>query len=173
MAEWTGQKRTLNSIPAEDDPPLDDTSVHVPRAPQAPGATSSPQLPGMTPDQPDLPGRARGSLAPLASNRRPLTEYGSAQRLLHMFTPAPGEEMQASDWEQGPSAMEEVRKADPALLTPIRPLGGLGLGIGRSAPAIAPEALEAIGDAAEATLEIQPPEAAAAPATVAHPTESA
>ena len=164
MAEWTGQKRTLNSIPAEDDPPLDDTSVHVPRAPRAPGATISPQLPGMTPDQPDLPGRARGSLAPLASNRRPLAEYGSAQRLLHMFTPAPGEEMKAADWEQGPSAMEELRKADPALLTPIRPLGGLGLGIGRMAPAIAPEALAAIGDAAEATLEIQPSAASAAPA---------
>ena len=56
MAEWTGQKRTLNSIPVEDDPPLDDTSVHVPRTPQAPAATTSPQLPGMTPDQPARPG---------------------------------------------------------------------------------------------------------------------
>ncbi|MBW3631763.1 MAG: hypothetical protein KY456_01910, partial [Chloroflexi bacterium] len=73
MAEWTGQKRTLNSIPPEDDPPLDDTSVHVPRAPQAPAATTSPQRPGMTPDQPELPGRSRGSLPPLISDRRPLT----------------------------------------------------------------------------------------------------
>jgi hypothetical protein len=107
-------------------------------------------------------------LAPLASNRRPLAEYGSAQRLLHMFTPAPGEELTASDWEQGPSAMEELRKADPALLTPIRPLGGVGLGIGRSAPAIAPEVLEAIGDTAEATLEVPSSEvdAAAAPGGV-------
>ena len=72
------------------------------------------------------------SLPPLASNRRPLTEYGSAQRLLGLFTPAPGTELQASDWEQGPSSTEELRKADPALLTPIRPLGGVGLGIGRS-----------------------------------------
>ena len=163
MAEWTGQKRTLNSIPAEDDPPLDDTSVHVPRTPQAPAATSSPQRPGMTPDQPALPGRPRGSLPPLASNRRPLTEYGSAQRLLGLFTPDPGTELQASDWEQGPSATEELRKADPALLTPIRPLGGVGLGIGRSTPAIAQEALEAIGDATEATTEAAPtPEATAA-----------
>ncbi len=156
MAEWTGQKRTLNSIPTEDDPPLDDTSVHVPRTPQAPAATSSPQLPGMTPDQPALPGRPRGSLPPLASNRRPLTEYGSAQRLLGLFTPKPGTELQPSDWEQGPSAMEELRKADPALLTPIRPLGAVGLGIGRSTSAIAPEALEAIGDTAEATTEAPP-----------------
>jgi len=167
MAEWTGQKRTLNSIPTEDDPPLDDTSVHVPRTPQAPAATTSPQRPGMTPDQPDLPGRSRGSLPPLASNRRPLTEYGSAQRLLGLFTPEPGTELQASDWEQGPSAMEEQRKADPALLTPIRPLGGVGLGIGRSTSAIATEALEAIGDAAEATTEAPPTpgEATAAPSS--------
>src|SRR5215204_3112737 len=153
MAEWTGQKRTLNSIPVEDDPPLDDTSVHVPRTPQAPAATTSPQLPGMTPDQPALPGRTRGSLPPLASNRRPLSEYGSAQRLLGLFTPEPGTELQPSDWEQGPSSTEELRKTDSALLTPIRPLGGVGLGIGSSTSAIASEALEAIGDATEATTE--------------------
>jgi hypothetical protein len=166
MAEWTGQKRTLNSIPPEDDPPLDDTSVHVPRAPRAPAAMSSPQLPGMTPDQPALPGRSRGSLPPLASNRRPLSEYGSAQRLLGLFTPAPGTELQASDWEQGPSATEELRKADLALLTPIRPLTGVGLGIGRSTPAIAAEALEAIGAATEATTAATPTqEATAAPSS--------
>jgi len=110
----------------------------------------------MTPDQPALPGRSRGSLPPLASNRRPLSKYGCAQRLLGLFTPAPGTELEASDWEQGPSATEELRKADPALLTPIRPLGGVGLGIGRSTPAIAQEALEAIGDATEATTEAPP-----------------
>jgi hypothetical protein len=174
MAEWTGQKRTLNSIPPGDDPPLDDTSVHVPRAPRAPAATNSPQLPGMTPDQPALPGRSRGSLPPLASNRRPLAEYGSAQQLLGLFMPAPGSQLQASDWEQGPSATEELRKADPALLTPIRPLTGVGLGIGRSTSAIAAEALEAIGDATEATTEAPPPtgEATAAPSSPAVTPES-
>lgn len=158
MAEWTGAKRTLNSIPAADDSPLDDTSVHVPTAPRAPGATDSPQLPGMTPDQPDLPGKMRGTLPALASNRRPLSEYGTAQRLLHLFTPAPGEELEASDWEQGPAAREELRRADPSLLTPMRPLGGHGLGIGRTTPAIASEALQAIGDAQEATLPAGAPD---------------
>ena len=52
--------------------------------------------------------------------------------------------------------MEELRKADSALLTPIRPLGGVGLGIGRSTSAIATEALEAIGDKTEATTEATP-----------------
>ena len=150
MAEWTGQKRTLNSISTEDDPPLDDTAVHVPRTPQAPAATTSPQLPGMTPDQPALPGRPRGSLSPLASNRRPLTEYGSAQRLLGLFTPAPGTELEASDFEQGPSSTEELRKADPALLTPSRPLGGVGLGPDESIPQFASS--PAIALAAELTV---------------------
>lgn len=166
MAEWNGQKRTLNSIPPEDDPPLDDTSIHIPVTPQPPAATTSPQRPGMTPDQPDLPGRPRGSLPPLVNNRRPLTEYATAQRLLGIFTPRPGEEMQASDWEQGASAMEELRKADPALLTPVRPLRGQALGVGRSAPAIAPEALDAIGDGTAATQEI-PPSGEETPSTAA------
>jgi hypothetical protein len=82
--------------------------------------------------------------------------------LLGLFTPAPGTELEASDWEQGPSSTEELRKADPALLTPIRPLGGVGLGIGRSTPAIAQEALEAIGDATEATTEAAPTQEATA-----------
>jgi hypothetical protein len=104
-------------------------------------------------------------LPPLASNRRPLTEYGSAQRLLGLFTAPPGTELEASDWEQGPPSTEELRKADPALLTPIRPLGGVGLGIGRSTSAIAQEALEAIGDATEATTEAPPTQEAAAAAS--------
>jgi hypothetical protein len=149
MAEWTGQKRTLNSISAVDDLPLDDTAVHSPKAPISPGATDSPQRPGATPDTPRLPGKPRGSLRPLGGNRRPLTEYGTAQRLLRMFTPDPGSDLQPTDWEQGPSAFEEVRKANPSLLTPFRPLDGYGLGIGRAAHAIAPEESEAIAGADE------------------------
>ena len=150
MAEWSGQKRTLNSIPPKFDPPLDDTAVHDPPTPRAPGATSSPQLPGMTPDDPDLPGKPRGTLPPLASDRRPLTEYGTAQRFLGLFTPEPGTELQASDWEQGPAAMEEIRKADPVFVTPVRPHVGSALGIGRSTKAIALEALETPDEATAA-----------------------
>lgn len=149
MAEWTGPKRTLNSIVPEGVPPVDAASDHRPPPPKAPGATSSPQLPGMTPDDPDLPGHTRGSLPPLASSRRPLTEYGTAQRILRLFTPAEGVTLEAADFEQGPASKEEVRKAEPALLTPFRPLTGHGLGIGRAAPAIAPDSFEAIGEVAE------------------------
>lgn len=167
MAEWTGQKRTLNSIPTSQDPPLDSTAAHSPPTPRAPGATTSPQVPGMTPDDPDLPGKFRGSLPPVASNRRPLTEYDTAQRRLRLFTQEPGETLQASDWEQGPAAMEELRKADPALVTPIRPLTAYGLGLGRTAPAVAHEALEALGDAQEATLEVPGATGETPPAAVA------
>jgi hypothetical protein len=164
MAEWTGRKRTLISIITQGEPPVDAASDHLPPPPQAPGATNSPQLPGATPDNPDLPGWSRGSTRPLASNRRPLTEYGSAQRLLRLFTPEPGADLTPSDWEQGPSAGEEVRKADPALLTPFRPLEGYGLGIGRSVPALPAEEFEALSGADEPV----PPDPA-----VAHPIEPA
>jgi len=174
MAEWTGRKRTINSFPLIGDPPVGAASDLVPSRPRAPGATDSPQLPGATPDTPDLPGRSRGSLPPLRSNRRPLTEYGTAQRLLGLFTPKSDVDLVAADWEQGDSAQEERRKADSTLLTPDRPLSGHGLGLGRSAPALAPEVLEAIGnDTDEVSLqapERAPGDGAASPAI---PTEAA
>jgi hypothetical protein len=155
MAEWTGPRRTLNSIPAEYDPTPVDAASELPQSPpQAPGAIDSPQLPGATPDNPDLPGRPRGSQRSLTSNRRPLTEYGTAQRFLRLFTPAPGTELEPADWEQGPSSQEEQRKADPALLTPPRPLGGYGLGLGRSAPAIPPAVTQAVALTEETTPSI-------------------
>jgi hypothetical protein len=139
----------------------------------------------MTPDDPELPGRPRGSLPPLESNRRPLTEYETAQRLLRLFTPAPGTELTAADWEQGPASFEELRKATPALETPPRPLSGYGLGIGHTEPALpsttagtiaevtdealaAPSAAEAQPTAA-ATPSAPAAEASAAPAAPATP----
>jgi hypothetical protein len=144
MAEWTGTKRTLNSITPTGAPPVDAASDNLPPSPRSPGATSSPQQPGETPDDPELPGRTRGSLPPLRNSRRPLTEYGTAQRMLRMFSPPAGADLAPSDWEQGPSAFEELRKAHLNLLPPFRPLEGYGLGIGRAAPAIAAEEYEAI-----------------------------
>lgn len=154
MAEWTGRKRTLNSVEPEGDPPQFSAPHRLASTPEAPGAVKSPQIPGLTPDDPDLPGLSRGSLPPLGNNRRPLTEYGSAQRLLRMFTPAAGAVLTPADWEQGAASNEELRKADPALETPFRPLPGFGLGLGRSTPAITTEALKALGDAAEVTQPI-------------------
>ena len=164
MAEWTGIRRTLNSIKADDIPPVEPVVDHSPPSPRSPGATSSPQMAGETPDDPDLPGRPRGTLPPLRNNRRPLTEYGTAQRFLRLFTPPPGADLAPSDWEQGPAAFEERRKADPALLPPFRPLEGYGLGIGHSAPPIAAEEFEALA-AADEPVPASP--------SVAHPAETA
>ena len=167
MAEWTGRKRTLNSIVPVGNPPVDAASDPVPPSPTAPGAEHSPQRPGETPDKPALVGKPRGSFQPLSAVRRPLTEYGTAQRVLGMYTPPPGVEMKPENWEQGPAAQEETRRAHPALGTPRRPLSGYGLGLGRSAAVaeLADEALEAIGDAQAATTPVA--DAAAAPAASA------
>lgn len=165
MAEWNGPRRTLNSIDSElDDTVTQSTASQSPRAPEAPGAVLSPQIPGLTPDDPDLPGYGRGSLSPLASNRRPLTEYATSQRLLRLFTPAPGTELTAADWEQGAASNEELRKADRSLGTPERPLGGYGLGLGRTISAIPSEALAAVGDGTAVVQEAIPPIEAAVPA---------
>lgn len=162
MAEWTGQKRTLNSIEPVRKPPADAASDHVPPSPSAPGAEHSPQRPGETPDAPALFGKLRGSAQALASVRRPLTEYGTAQRILGMYAFVTGAEVKPEDWEQGLAAFEEQRKAHPALQTPERPLSGYGLGLGRSAPELPVETLEAIGDVQAVTTPVV--EAAPAPA---------
>lgn len=165
MAEWTGQKRTLNSIEPVGTTLVDAASDHVPPSPPAPGAEHSPQRPGETPDTPALAGRPRGSAQPLASVMRPLTEYGTAQRILRMYSFPPGVDVKPEDWEQGPSSQEEQRKAHPALLTPPRPLAGYGLGLGRSAPELPAETLEAVGDAQAVTTPVEAGAAAPSPAT--------
>ncbi|MCA9877896.1 MAG: hypothetical protein KC442_08940, partial [Thermomicrobiales bacterium] len=142
MAEWTGRKRTLNSVVPVGNPPVDAASDHLP-PPPAPGAEHSPQRPGETPDTPSLIGKPRGSSQPLASVPRPLTEYGTAQRRLGMYAFPAGVEVKPEDWEQGPSSQEEARKANPALGTPKRPLAGYGLGLGRAAAPVPVEVLEA------------------------------
>ena len=168
MAEWTGRKRTLNSLEYDDPPPANAAPSDRAAAPEAPGAIASPQIPGQTPDRPSVPGYERGELPPPASTLRPLTEYGSAQRMLRLFTPPPGTELVPSDWEQGPASFEELRKLDPALNTPERPLRGYGLGLGRQALALAAAMPEAL--AAETAAELA---ATAEPAGIVAPVETA
>jgi hypothetical protein len=158
MAEWTGRKRTLNSIFPAGVPPVDSASDHLAASPPAPGAISSPQMPGETPDHPSVPGHERGALPPLASTRRPLTEYGTAQRLMRLFTPPPGARLTAADWEQGPASFEELRKVDPRLTPPWRPLTGYALGIGRETAALPIDAAETL--AVEAGADVVPASAA-------------
>lgn len=88
----------------------------------APGGMVSPQGPGMTPDRTIVPGHVGFEHPPATTKRRPLTQYGSAEEIMGVFRRKPEEEMQASDFEQAPASGEEMRSANPALLTPVRPL---------------------------------------------------
>jgi hypothetical protein len=104
-------------------------------------------------------------LPPLASTRRPLTEYGTAQRLLRLFTPPPGARLTAADWEQGPASFEELRKVDPALTPPLRPLTGYALGIGRDSAALPIDAAERLAAEAGADVALPAPPSPGEPAT--------
>ena len=60
----------------------------------------------------------------------PLSQFGTAQEIMGVYAIDPAQSGQATDparFEQATASYEEVRKADPALLTPIRPLPGYDL----------------------------------------------
>lgn len=89
--------------------------------PPAPGATVSPQKPGMTPYRSTVPGHVGEPVGPAGSTLRPLTQYGTAEAIMHVYTRKPESEVEPADFEQADAAFEEIRKADPAALPPIRP----------------------------------------------------
>ena len=91
------------------------------KRPPAPGAVSSPQVPGKVPDRSSIPGHGRLPVPQPARVVHPLTEYGTAQRIMGVFELAPGEEDTKARWEQETAVYEELRKGDPSLLPPIRP----------------------------------------------------
>lgn len=109
-----------------------------PKAIKAPGAVSSPQMPGQVPDRSTVPGHFSTRVAPPAAPvRRPLTQYGTAQEIMHVY-PAPNEEPEIAEFEQATAALEELRKAYPWQRTPKRPTAAfdLGYGVAAEAPAI-------------------------------------
>jgi len=88
----------------------------------APGGMTSPQGPGMTPNRTIVPGHV-GFEHPAATDKaRPLTQLGSAEEIMGVFRRKPEDELEASDFEQAGASYEEMSNADPALLTPFRPL---------------------------------------------------
>ena len=92
-----------------------------PKQPPAPGASVSPQHPGMAPDQSSTPGHTNTNVPPATSLRRPLTQYGTAQEIMRVFSKVPEGQIQPGDFEQATASFEELRKADPALMPPVRP----------------------------------------------------
>lgn len=100
--------------------------------PEAPGAVWSPQVPGQVPDRSSVPGEGELPVpVPETPPRRPLTEYGTAQRVMRVYS---GRDDLAIDdparFEQAPVSYEEQRKAFPTLRTPTRPLPGYALADG-------------------------------------------
>jgi hypothetical protein len=92
-----------------------------PKSPKAPGAAASPQMPGEVPDRSTVPGYVGTRVAPPVGRvRRPLTQYGTAQEIMHVF-PAPDEEPDKSEFEQATASVEELRKAYPWQLPPAGP----------------------------------------------------
>ena len=96
--------------------------------PATPGGRKSPQKPGMTPDRSTIPGEMHRTAPRAGSNQRPVSQYGTAQEILQVFTPGEDGVWDKGDFEQGPASEEEERKANPAVLTPIRPVAGFALG---------------------------------------------
>ncbi|HEV2127173.1 MAG TPA: hypothetical protein VGR22_00965 [Thermomicrobiales bacterium] len=121
--------------------------------PGAPGATASPQIPGKVPDRSTIPGEGELPVeVPATPPRRPLTEYGSAQRIMHVFAPEDGNEDDPARFEQAPISYEEMRKAYPTLRSPLRPKPGYALADGIRASSQKAEELAA----ADTEAEIEP-----------------
>jgi hypothetical protein len=98
--------------------------------PDAPGAVWSPQVPGQVPDRSEVPGEGVLPVPPAENPRPPRTEFGTAQRIMRMFAPKDGNEDDPDRFEMGPLSYEEMRKAYPALRTPLRPTAGYALADG-------------------------------------------
>jgi len=101
-----------------------------PTSPRTPGGSRSPQHPGATPDRSTIPGHGALPVGRPGEARRPLSQYGTAQEIMRVYAPAPGEAMDPSRFEQATASYEEMRKAYPAQATPLRPGPGFALTTG-------------------------------------------
>ncbi len=94
-----------------------------------PGGGRSPQRPGQTPDRSSIPGERRDRSPRVTSLLRPISQYGTAEEIMQVFRPHDGVIWVKEDFEQTSASNEEMRKANPADLTPIRPVPGFALGV--------------------------------------------
>lgn len=116
------QRRVFSTAPSTDFAPRPNRG--------APGARRSPQMPGQVPDRSGVPGHGHLPVQADPGAQRPLSEYGTAQEIVGVYAVDPNDPEQATDparFEQATASYEEVRKADPSLLTPIRPAPGYDL----------------------------------------------
>ncbi len=117
--------------------PGDPRDVARANIPEAPGASWSPQIPGQVPDRSNIPGETDLPVPPPSQpgvRNIPTTERGSAQHIMRIFAPRNGNEDDPARFEQAPVSYEELRKATPALRTPLRPTPGYALADGARQP---------------------------------------
>ena len=89
----------------------------------------------MTPDRSSIPGFFSTRVPKATEKRRPLSQYGTAEEIMQVYSRIPDAEMTPKDFEQANASFEELRRANPNALPPKRP----------AQPAIAaPETVEAI-----------------------------
>jgi hypothetical protein len=109
--------------------PINSKSDRMP--PLAPGANRSPQVPGQVPDRSSVPDHGVLPVAmPTAEVRRPRAEYGTAQSIMGVYQAKDGNDTDPARFEQATASYEELRKANPALRTPVRPTAGYALADG-------------------------------------------
>ncbi len=122
MAERTGGARKMHrNIPAE---LRQRASRHLIRkSPDAAGAVTSPQKPGNTPDYSTIPAHLGAATPRPAEVSRPLSQPGTAQEIVSVYRPSgPGGTWVSGDFQPANPSVEEMRKANPALNTPPRPV---------------------------------------------------
>lgn len=125
--------------------PGDEVSPKRINAPESPGASWSPQMPGEVPDRSDIPGEGVLPVPPdpdPGTRMLPRTEFGTSQRIMHVYAPEGGNEDDPARFEQAPVTYEELRKATPALRTPLRPTPGYALADGSRQPSAEIAALD-------------------------------
>lgn len=124
MAEWSNRDEQQG----EADPATGRRRQLI--APAAPGAIASPQYPGEVPDRSTVPGKFSTSVPRASDPRRPLSEAGTAQEIMGVYAASGEREMDPARFEQATAAYEEMRKAYPARLPPVRPAPGYALSHG-------------------------------------------
>lgn len=119
--------------------------------PVAPGAVTSPQVPGQVPDRSSITGEGVLPVpALIGSVERPRSELGTSQSIMGVYVPVGGNENDPSRYEQSNASYEEVRKALPQLRTPTRPANGYALADGTR---VASAELLALSTAASAEVD--------------------
>lgn len=125
--------------------PRDAVNPNRINAPESPGASWSPQMPGEVPDRSDIPGESQLPVPPDPNPGAPMlptTELGTSQRIMRVYAPEDGNENDPARFEQAPVTYEELRKATPALRTPLRPTPGYALSDGARQPSAEIAALD-------------------------------